>query len=510
MQEELKSLCEAASRSESILGSMEEDALSRYVNLQGEAAKETLFLDLSKRLLSASFAEEAIALLRVLACLWKTLSPSRRSMTLRIVFNTLKRFPECVMERFVYDTVAALGYSDDELMLVIESLKLSGLSISPNGSKHRIRCILGICGKSKGPSVNLLVRGFCPEIVLYVHDQSSSVRSLAAQLLSAFCSMSSEDQARVELLLTILCGGLAGLSLDMRSGSIACLGLAISQLWDSLDHNSRHKLLSTVFSFSLKDSTNSQLVRSSIRFIRCVLRRIIPSIRGGKLEVEQEELLKLCCAYYGSELLVSNAAKTACRLAIRRLTTKLGKKLGWECLRKSFVPQEHWALVRYAERFSNREIAQRRKNNERNRNAESSSDEEEEDALISKLHNTPRETLTVASDMLPKMVIKNTDDKTSARIATRKNLSNLAELRSKKEGRNERPSRSERQHDIIGLDTRSSKYSGDAKRRGKVLDPFAYVRLNPSLSKEKHKGSAVKSFKKILTISKKSKSRSRK
>ena len=508
MQSELRTLCEAVSRTDSIGDSVESDSLLSYLDSHEGSLKESLFVDLSKRLLSASFCEEAISLLRVLLCLWRSVSSSRRTMMTRIVFNTLKRFQDNEMERFVYDALASLNYEEDELPVVIENMKLAGLSVSPNGCKHRLRCIISIARNSNSSSAGPIIRGLCPEIVLYIHDQSSAVRSLALQVLNQFCTLAFPDISIIELIMTILIGGLAGISLDMRSGSITCLGLAISNLWDCLEHNSRHNIIKTVFSFSVKDANNSQLVRSSIRFIRFVLRRISPATRGGNLDKEQVELLRLCCAYYGSELLVSRAAQTACRVAMRRLTTKLGKKLGWECLRKDFVPQEHWALIRYAERFANREIAQRRKTAERNKLDEPSSDEEEEEALVSKLHYKPLES-TIPTDDIKKMIIRPVDEGKPTSPLVRKNLSNLADLRSSKSAMRSKPARNERQHDIIGLDTRSSKHRGDAKRKGKMLDPFAYVRLNPSLSKEKHKRSAVKSFKKILTISKKPAKRAR-
>jgi len=61
-------------------------------------------------------------------------------------------------------------------------------------------------------------------------------------------------------------------------------------------------------------------------------------------------------------------------------------------------------------------------------------------------------------------------------------------------------------HIIKGLDTYKpgkKKAQGDAKRKGSKLEPFAYVRLNPKVTKEKYKSKATESFSKVIKGAKK-------
>ncbi|CAE8668627.1 unnamed protein product, partial [Polarella glacialis] len=61
-------------------------------------------------------------------------------------------------------------------------------------------------------------------------------------------------------------------------------------------------------------------------------------------------------------------------------------------------------------------------------------------------------------------------------------------------------------HLIKGLDSfkpGKKKSQGDAKRKGSKLEPFAYVRLNPKVTKEKYKGKATDSFAKVIRGAKK-------
>eukprot|EP00931_Biecheleriopsis_adriatica_P086974 TRINITY_DN61502_c0_g1_i1.p1 TRINITY_DN61502_c0_g1~~TRINITY_DN61502_c0_g1_i1.p1 ORF type:complete len:1372 (+),score=411.46 TRINITY_DN61502_c0_g1_i1:140-4117(+) len=61
-------------------------------------------------------------------------------------------------------------------------------------------------------------------------------------------------------------------------------------------------------------------------------------------------------------------------------------------------------------------------------------------------------------------------------------------------------------HIIKGLDSYKpgkKKAQGDARRKGSKLEPFAYVRLNPKVTKEKFKGKATESFSKVIKGAKK-------
>jgi len=501
--EELRSICESISQNSTIMNKEQTATLHRILH-GADGLRDKLYMDVSKQILATVDASDAVSLCRVLLCLWEILSSSQRSTLLKVVWNIQKRFKDGETEKFIYEAVSTLPYSYVELLSVIHSLKIAGLSTSLNGTKHRLRAILALSdGKHEAASI-ALVDCFSAELMLYSHDQSSVVRGLGLQILAKLCELSSGNMDNIAQLITIFTGGLAGISVDMRSGALTCIGVSIYNLWECLDNESRLKIIKTVYALSTKDSDNCQLVRSMIRFTRLVLKRLCPITRGHKLDSDQQHILKLCCTYYGHELLLSKPSKSACRIPMRRLTTKLGKKLGWDTLRKSFVPSEHWPLTRYAERFANREASQRRKMTAKYREENASSGDEEEDELVSKLHRNLGNLGSAQSPVDSKIIVSLEKTKANKEMEPRKNLSNLAELRvtREKEGR-----KKERQHEVVGLDPDSKRRNGDARRKGQVLEPYAYVRLNPSLSKEKHKGLAVRSFKKVLTISKRGKRR---
>jgi len=62
-------------------------------------------------------------------------------------------------------------------------------------------------------------------------------------------------------------------------------------------------------------------------------------------------------------------------------------------------------------------------------------------------------------------------------------------------------------HAIKGLDVykpgRKNRADGDAVRQGQALEPYAYVRLNPKIAKEKFKDKATASFSKVVKGAKK-------
>jgi len=88
-----------------------------------------------------------------------------------------------------------------------------------------------------------------------------------------------------------------------------------------------------------------------------------------------------------------------------------------------------------------------------------------------------------------------------------KPLSKLAALRASR-ARAKAKARMEKRgtHIVKGLDSfkpGSKKASGDAMRKGTKLNPFAYVRLNPKITKEKFRSKATQSFEKVVKGSKK-------
>jgi hypothetical protein len=92
-------------------------------------------------------------------------------------------------------------------------------------------------------------------------------------------------------------------------------------------------------------------------------------------------------------------------------------------------------------------------------------------------------------------------------VSNEKPLSKLAAMRAAR-ARAKAKARMERRgsHIVKGLDSfkpGSKKASGDAMRKGTRLNPFAYVRLNPKITKEKFRSKATESFEKVLKGTKK-------
>ena len=186
--EQLLQLCEAVSRTQSIFESGEVTALVAFLSTCDVSVKYNVYMDLSKRALAATQSEEVIAILKVLLCLWSILSVQQRAMMIKVISNTLKRFNDSDTERFVYDCIAKLTYTTDDLLSMINHVKLAGLCTSPNGSKHRIRALLKLADTNDEEAVSCLINNCCSEIILYVHDQSSAVRVLGLEMLTKLLS----------------------------------------------------------------------------------------------------------------------------------------------------------------------------------------------------------------------------------------------------------------------------------------------------------------------------------
>jgi hypothetical protein len=61
--------------------------------------------------------------------------------------------------------------------------------------------------------------------------------------------------------------------------------------------------------------------------------------------------------------------------------------------------------------------------------------------------------------------------------------------------------RNRRKHELIGLNQYAPKKAnafGDSKKSEQDTDPYAYVRLNPSLIREKYKGNAINSLSQVI------------
>eukprot|EP00927_Polykrikos_kofoidii_P041815 TRINITY_DN3566_c0_g1_i1.p1 TRINITY_DN3566_c0_g1~~TRINITY_DN3566_c0_g1_i1.p1 ORF type:complete len:1389 (-),score=303.85 TRINITY_DN3566_c0_g1_i1:301-4467(-) len=83
-----------------------------------------------------------------------------------------------------------------------------------------------------------------------------------------------------------------------------------------------------------------------------------------------------------------------------------------------------------------------------------------------------------------------------------KALSKLAGMRlARQQARAKAKAEKKNSHTIKGLDSYkpgARKAEGDARRKGQKLEPYAYIRLNPKVTKEKFKGKATQSFSKVV------------
>lgn len=110
-------------------------------------------------------------------------------------------------------------------------------------------------------------------------------------------------------------------------------------------------------------------------------------------------------------------------------------------------------------------------------------------------------------------IAQESEEKKSANFtlgANTKKVSPLSQLAAKRLARAKAKAqaKSERRggHIIRGMESYKpgrKKAQGDAKRRGSKLEPFAYVRLNPKVTKEKFKDKATHSFSKVIKGAKK-------
>jgi len=82
-----------------------------------------------------------------------------------------------------------------------------------------------------------------------------------------------------------------------------------------------------------------------------------------------------------------------------------------------------------------------------------------------------------------------------------KALSRLAEMRASRAKAKAKARLERRTHIVKGLDSfkpGKKKASGDATRKGSNLEPYAFVRLNPKVTKEKFKNKAAQSFERVV------------
>jgi len=80
-------------------------------------------------------------------------------------------------------------------------------------------------------------------------------------------------------------------------------------------------------------------------------------------------------------------------------------------------------------------------------------------------------------------------------------LSRLADMRKRRAEAKAQARVAKRVHNIKGLDEFKPKKkhaAGDVRRKGQTLNPYAYIKLNPKLVKEKHKDKATASLARVV------------
>ena len=371
------------------------------------------------------------------------------------------------------------------------------------------------------------LRESLPQVLLDLHDIASKKRRQAKLSLRALCDRANTEPELQEVLVSTTVACLAGASETIRAGVVEALGLYAYALEDC--EGLKQRFIRIVL---LLENHSPQMARSVVKFLRL-------TIQG----VHDGETLNNCFQYFLRTILGSSVARAACRVRIRTLVEKLGKRFGWDNLEK-MIPEAHIKLFRYTRRMYNRRVRKCQAKATRDADSEadsSDSSEEEEEVCMVERDDRP---VDLASGTLPiirkrvsrpqtpakvtaegKLVVEESDadDEPVARpVKKRVSLADLAELRDraaafKKATTAERTAskgiskrkteelskskRNRRKHDLVGLSQYAPKKSnsfGDAKRSAADTDPYAYVRLNPSLVREKFRGNALSTLSQVI------------
>ena len=396
------------------------------------------------------------------------------------------------------------------------------------------------------------LRESLPGVILTLHDIASKKRHQAKLTLRALCNRVNSDRNLQEALVSTTVACLAGASETIRAGVVHSLGLYAYALEDCEELKVRFIRI-----VLLLDNHSPQMARSMVKFLRL-------TIQG----IDDPEVLHQCFQYFLRTILGSQVARAACRIRIRTLVEKLGKRFGWDNLEK-MIPEAHIKLFRYTRRMYNRRVkscqaaasrkALRAGNSEDEANADSdmdSSDDEQDEEEICMVENDDKP-IDLSSGKIPLMRKRDIRKKPSSNVKMssdgrlvveesdndndeeepqpaanarpkRVSLGDLAELRDKTNAlkkarviesvgaaaRNGRPisrkqaleadkksKRNRRKHELIGLTQFAPKKSnsfGDAKGSSTDADPYAYVRLNPSLIREKYRGNALEALSQVV------------
>jgi len=337
---------------------------------------------------------------------------------------------------------------------------------------------------------------------------------------------------------------LAGASDSIKAGAVHCLGLYAYALEDCEELKLR--FIKIVL---LLDNHSPQMARSVVKFLRL-------TIQG----VEDPETLNACFQFFLKTILGSAVARGACRIRIRTLVEKLGKRFGWDNLEK-MIPEAHIKLFRYTRRMYNRRVRKAQSADEKRASMKESDDDSDSDSSdgdvaddqeVCMVESEDRP-IDLASGKIPlvrkrdvvkqpltpmktssdgRFVVEESDNEEETVEATRPqqpkrvSLADLAELRDKsnalkkaklvenatlrngggiaKKTRQEsqqKSKRNRRKHELMGLTQfapgKKTAY-GDAKRSTNDTDPYAYVRLNPSLIREKYRGNALEALSQVV------------
>ena len=386
-----------------------------------------------------------------------------------------------------------------------------------------------------------------PTILLALHDIASKKRRQAKLMLRALCEKANSDPTLQEALVSITVACLAGQSETIRAGVVEALGLFAYALEDC--EGLKHRFIRIVL---LLDKHTPQMARSVVKFLRL-------TIQG----VNDPETLQSCFDYFLKSIMSSTVARSACRIRIRTLIEKLGKRFGWENLEK-MMPEQHIRLFRYIRRMHSRRVrkcqakASKREGDAADSDSLSSSDDEERGGEVCMLEDDERP-VDLNAGRLPLILQRRKEKKdegvklspegrllveeeesdsecvqakeqhaSASGVPKRVSLSDLAEVRDRHNalrkakiaekggscasGISRRGSRgmdvlesktkrNRRKHELVGLTQFAPKKKnafGDTKRANSDTDPFAYVRLNPSLVREKYKGNALASISKVI------------
>lgn len=373
--------------------------------------------------------------------------------------------------------------------------------------------------------VTRFLRESLPSTILALHDIASRKRREAKLILRALCDRANLDAKLQEALVSTTVACLAGASETIRAGVVEALGLYAYALEDC--ENLKERFVTIVL---LLEIGSPQMARSMVKFLRLAIQGII-----------NPEVVETCFQFFVKSILCSSMARAACRIRIRTLIEKLGKKFGWDALEKR-IPEAHIKMFRYTRRMYNRRVRKCQAKASKDDISEDEMDSSDEEPatlcmvessdpvdlasgrlpMVRRRLKTKSESECIKTNADGKLVIEEDEEAAAVPAAKKRvSLSDLAELRDRNTAfrkaklaetvskiwntgskKSETQSkRNRRKHELMGLTQFAPKKSsafGDCKKATADTDPYAYVRLNPSLVREKYKGNALEALSKVI------------